>query len=630
MDAKRKRAGTPHDEDDDERSPSRPNVKRRRIHSFADQPEAEAGRVESGDEPDASESNGEGVKEPPESEDGAPYSSQNILGTMQREAAEQFAVLLRHFRCSSKGAHEANPFVSPFADLNDDQVVVAIMAVTEAIRDRGGAHAFDVTAQSRVQVAKFDGLTEPQRQNIRSLRPRRPLLLPWLYNPVEQRYTYRRERGETGEGDTMADACKEIQRAGQRRKAHIFLVLVHMQLDVCELRFFDSYPDLPFRSGDEWRRVGDTIRTLVSNVGWFRDVDDPGDQGGDVVFGPEVDVRVAQQGNGWACGLHTILNAWTVAMNLVPNPNFRVLERGSEASHFYTQAAEVVNLVVAGHADSDLIYSYLVGYGFALPQMQRGQCPRFGLLADLHDIRNVSSLEEGIKLNHAIEESLVGVGVKAGFAIESTTGTTSRQSGQAGASSSSYERADDDQDTDEDTSERDYVDPTVLADEEFANLDCMSVWRVLHADRSKQQLPARYRNVVDGSSRYFRRFYMELLSPEFAACSDEQVKISFDRARLEFEALMNFEAFKYNVESKGMMLTKQLAYYRQMAQGFPISQLQRRQLRTLYAAFAREVQAARAAASSAQRRNGDGDERPQNTGEERGAGYQEEHTKKDG
>jgi len=68
---------------------------------------------------------------------------------------------------------------------------------------------------------------------------------------------------------------------------------------------------------------------------------------------------VVRQNDKTACGIHTILNAWTLALGLLPAADRRDLPKV-----FYTQATELINLALVGCVDLYAIYSFMKAWAF--------------------------------------------------------------------------------------------------------------------------------------------------------------------------------------------------------------------------------------------------------------------------
>ncbi|CAN9132980.1 unnamed protein product [Alternaria alternata] len=73
-------------------------------------------------------------------------------------------------------------------------------------------------------------------------------------------------------------------------------------------------------------------------------------------------VPVSQQPSDCECGYYTIMNGWTLALGLTPNPNANI----EWTDRFYGDLQDVIHLARIGRADWSLIYRFLVCYGFVL------------------------------------------------------------------------------------------------------------------------------------------------------------------------------------------------------------------------------------------------------------------------
>lgn len=344
-------------------------------------------------------------------------AEQERMRLIQEEAFARFEQMLNDVVNETDG-DEGPDLVRNDELMTEDEVTTAIMVVTEAIKYRLTANQapfrlFDITTADRISQAKVEQ-SNGGSVDVRSLRSRQPLLFPWIYNEEEQKVVSKRlghhlpqgsgkednSRSESSDGNSST-AKKNGEKSAQAviagdkdHRSHVFLVLVRRTPDnLCEVRVYDSYV-LNFRTNPvEWWRVLRTIQNVVRNMEWFGggtahpELDDGGY---DIRFAPEVEVHVSRQDGAWTCGVHTVLNAWCIAMNLLPNPDF--VAGREDDTHFYDTAVRIINLAVRGFADSSLIYAFLVGHGFALPNKVRSQCPSSGPLVHEHSIRSAASL----------------------------------------------------------------------------------------------------------------------------------------------------------------------------------------------------------------------------------------------
>ena len=367
-----------------------------------------------------------------EGEDAGTATTSNQAGPMtlsqpnaiQREALAKSNSLYTRYFNEARLKKAWSQFVKVDELFDAEHVLVPIAAVTEAITyrtERGMRnHIFDITTVDNMDLAKqwaIDKRPGGEINLVKSIRPGRPLLVPWIFSKEDQ-------IAITGQTRSTKEVSKANEKAAEKHEIHTFLLLISMNRGCCEIRVYDSYL-LPFRQDRVlWPGLVKLVKDAVRSIEWFPEstpamVVIPGTD--DSRFGPEVEVQVAHQIGGWPCGIHTIINAWTVAMNLLPNPNFLREEqtRGKEGETsnsdiFYQSAVTLINLVVAGYADSDIIYAFLVGRGFALPSKSRNQCPSFGPLHTIHTIRDGGTLQDYVlrareraEWDRAMRESLL-------------------------------------------------------------------------------------------------------------------------------------------------------------------------------------------------------------------------------
>lgn len=120
--------------------------------------------------------------------------------------------------------------------------------------------------------------------------------------------------------------------------------------EAVSIEFYDSKPDAEARD-----LIRETARNLVRNSGWLRDKWPK--------WARECWHPCPRQ-IGKTSGIHTILNAWSVMINLRVNE-----EPGYEIrSDFYAEALKVINLGLDGKLDSLTIRAYLQKFGYARPQ----------------------------------------------------------------------------------------------------------------------------------------------------------------------------------------------------------------------------------------------------------------------
>lgn len=463
------------------------------------------------------------------------------MSEIQIEALRKFQALNDLFNRDVPETDLYSEFISGEKLLEWEKVIVPIAAVTEAIKwgpEDMKMPFFDVTSEQRIRLAKTGKTDYANYFYVSSLRPGKPLLIPWVYN-FEEVVATAFKSGDAGLHKKIANADKKL-------RSHIFLLLISVNRGHCEIRIYDSkrmwFRDNPI----VWSLVLSSIRTVIRNMEWF-----PHDAANeahaaacdglhalqDPRFGPEVEVQVAeQQEGGWQCGVHTILNAWTVAMNLLPNPRFQ--HNPENPKDFYNLAINTINLVVAGLANSDLIYTFLVGYAYALPSKTRDQCPSFGRLDDIHRISSISDLDEHI--NEAHQNALDGFeqNTPPGPGNSDNKGKApAHPAGIRGSGPSTAQvRGQLHQQQLPASNPKVLIDPAVLALPEFADADALTFWEKLTQSPKNAHLIDQTKMASEASSGLFVQYIVHCLDPEGSKQMTMAQKIGFwndQRRRLE-------------------------------------------------------------------------------------------------
>ncbi|TKA62033.1 hypothetical protein B0A49_10970 [Cryomyces minteri] len=229
--------------------------------------------------------------------------------------------------------------VRPNAYYDMDDLCLAIAAVTEAISERG-KHTFALATAAIIESAGFGKVSAGTDQRV--ARPRQEWLLPWVHNSSTSAKYDQSNKDATAAGFT--------QNADHR--GHIFLTIIKAvdnEKDYnASIMWMDSSPkylesDRPI--------IFKEIEDRIINSGWFEVFGDSADP---VFQQTRVQIPAAEQTNGWACGLHTILNAWAHALGLRINPGVQL------GKDFYPEAVEVVNLALAGRMDSQTILNFML------------------------------------------------------------------------------------------------------------------------------------------------------------------------------------------------------------------------------------------------------------------------------
>jgi len=223
----------------------------------------------------------------------------------------------------------------PHSRLFQDTVLAAITCVSEKLT-YNGSYTFSLIGQMALSLAQLSQEDlDDQFKGQRAVRPRLHLFIPWVSPSYK----------------------------------HMFLVVVRTaytapsegpsnSLSLPTLRIYDSEPDLI--SPKHHRRIMWEVRQAVQNLAWYQG---PGVQlTEDLHWMPPTSPPTARQreGDGLSCGLHTILNAWTVMLQpLTINPDFVA------NMDFYEYTAKVVNLALGGHIGLHTIRKFLVCTKFA-------------------------------------------------------------------------------------------------------------------------------------------------------------------------------------------------------------------------------------------------------------------------
>jgi hypothetical protein len=119
------------------------------------------------------------------------------------------------------------------------------------------------------------------------------------------------------------------------------------------------------------------------------------------IFGPPTIIDVAEQdASSRVCGIHTTLNAWVVAMELVSSINIEFVGDPD----FYADALRLMNLAMTGSMDFICIYAFLRCTNYTIPRNFNGDRPKHlnrtvpfrsanELIARVIDVRNAEQKE---------------------------------------------------------------------------------------------------------------------------------------------------------------------------------------------------------------------------------------------
>lgn len=283
-------------------------------------------------------------------------------------------------------------------ELLEDQVMIAISAITEAVQyEYGSFNENGIPQRSLYNLMSITTLTNAKLglclenrpvdracvENSRVARPRGTVMFPWVLDPEEC---------------ASRTSSNDIKKAAQELGAHIILVTLDTfsnRLDIPRIIIHDSWPKYLEGNADLWRFVQSEIKMTVSTFGIF---DYPivrkisASSPNEVLFETEI-VPAAIQGNGWACGVHAIPNAWAHVMSFTIDPGCRL------DSTAYEIAVEIINLTIDGRASGKIIAVFLVDTGFVKYELnQRHRALRQGRINRYHNLRSWREVDERILL----------------------------------------------------------------------------------------------------------------------------------------------------------------------------------------------------------------------------------------
>lgn len=111
------------------------------------------------------------------------------------------------------------------------------------------------------------------------------------------------------------------------------------------------------------------LKTVIENSGWEdEDAQTPTRQVISSIFTRQ---KVAQQKDGWACGLHATLNAWCYALGLKVNPDMEPTDA------FYSGLVNIINLAMSGCMDSATIHAFLLCHTYIKVDQEIAEDRRF-------------------------------------------------------------------------------------------------------------------------------------------------------------------------------------------------------------------------------------------------------------
>lgn len=293
----------------------------------------------------------------------------------------------------------AIPDASPGRNIDLGEINLAIAAVVEAIDQRQAtlhrgnrdtfAGGFALTTSENIETAKSPSPAEGARA---VSRPRRCLLLPTLID-----------------SGSIAQVLK--QKPTGRRQGHYFLAVVQEEPQTRNpwnndpthfvVYTLDSAPDR-FRSREVQTLFNNTVRTIAENLGWStqRNLEHQAR-----FRAQHTQVDVFRQGlDGWQCGLHVVLNAWILALGLIPTPDPVNMDEG-----FYNELWLLIRSATAGLLDWQTLVAWLFCKGVttlrtldAVPEdrrfeLSRHQDAEFGTYRGQREFRNEGELANRIQ-----------------------------------------------------------------------------------------------------------------------------------------------------------------------------------------------------------------------------------------
>lgn len=282
-------------------------------------------------------------------------------------------------------------------NLYEDQVIVAISAVTEALQhdysvyDEEGLperSLFSLMSPATLAIAKMRPIPPACAEKSLVARPRGTLMFPWIFDPRDC---------------AARTSSNEVKKAAKKRSEHTFLVTVDSfdnRLDIPCIVIHDSAASYFLKNSEKnsedeelWNLVQSDIKKTVSNFGIFDfstvgEIVPPSSDG--VLLRTKV-AKAAQQKNGWSCGIHAILNAWAQAMFLPIYPGCLLDPRD------YQMAVHIINLAIDGRASSKMIAAFLVESGFVTYKMnQRHRALRRSRINRYHQYHTGPDLDDQI------------------------------------------------------------------------------------------------------------------------------------------------------------------------------------------------------------------------------------------
>ncbi|KAE9970983.1 hypothetical protein EG328_005955 [Venturia inaequalis] len=288
-------------------------------------------------------------------------------------AADEFEGRRRYWHSQSSRVH-GNRYYHKLTDtslLTTLDVHLAICSVTEAINSYTGRPVFGLISAENMLV--MHTTPEIMGPSPRAARPGRPLFFPWNFVNSFGRDDIDQEAEDEEEGEVditpkIVGAREEKQEQENRAPRPVLSESDgdghrHTLLIVAEM--CTGYPWVRVLNSSTFNELEDShkddITSMLKKLQWF-----PGETQGllaeDRMFVtvPAADQSLGADGLRQPCGIHTILNAWAMAINLgcLIDTSAHITEQQ------YVMAIDVIKLALSGRCDFWLIYSLLVNIRF--------------------------------------------------------------------------------------------------------------------------------------------------------------------------------------------------------------------------------------------------------------------------
>ncbi|EME80446.1 uncharacterized protein MYCFIDRAFT_198674 [Pseudocercospora fijiensis CIRAD86] len=209
--------------------------------------------------------------------------------------------------------------------LLDETLQQAIVSVAEAVTEKNEAVRFAYLPPAGIVALSFPGMPKPGQQ---TARPGRPVLFPF---------------------STMDNASG--------RGHHSLFVLDRGENQDFEIYHYDSAK----RTGhtQDFQEHVTKFKDLLRDLGWARHTN----------FSiPETAhprTNQIRQNSAWECGLHTVFNAWAIALGLEIASGPATVLRNYK--NFQRDGVQMINLTRESKMDSKTIEAFLKCYGFVAP-----------------------------------------------------------------------------------------------------------------------------------------------------------------------------------------------------------------------------------------------------------------------